>query len=680
MTESGFRLDIQGLRGLALVLVLATHADIPALSGGFVGLDVFYVLSGFLITGLILHEVQRSGTVSLVRFYARRAKRLLPLAATVLAAVLVASLALLGTTRRLEVAGDVLAAALYLSNWRFIAQSVDYFHFDTGAISPVQHYWSLSVEEQFYLAWPVVILAFLWMARRRGRGVRALLWTVVVPVGIGSFAYSVWFSPVNPEAAYFSTLTRIWEIAVGCALALVLPRAIRLPRGIQSAVVAAGIAVLLWSAFAFDQEMTYPGWQALAPVLASAAVILAGTATAASLPVRALSVAPLQWLGKISYAWYLWHWPALTFAAAALGQLTMSQKIAVTLLSGIPTVATHYLVEERFRHSRRLSRQPRRALAIGFACTATAVVMALSLSSLQPTIATAAGEVPGAEANTREGPRIQKRVDRIRPAPRDVQKDREKPFRRCHIKDDTSRTKSPGSACVFADRDSPTTVVNVGDSHALMISPAVIRLGRQHGWRVVNLTRAGCTMADVRYHARCDEWRENTLQRIVRERPSLVVVSSATDGGSYNPERYAVKDGRGKRLTRARSQPLLERGFARTLRRLRDSTRARIVVIRDITWAPKDFLDCVSDNPRQLDRCAFEPKRSARLAFDARGARRVDGIKLIDPLPALCRPRRCPVVIGDALVYRNRYHLTATFARTLAPWLDSRLPAISPRP
>lgn len=664
MDSSGFRLDLQGVRGFALILVLGCHAGLPFLHGGFVGLDAFFVLSGFLITGLILAEVGRTGTISLTRFYARRARRLLPLAATVLIFTFAGSLLLFGSVRAYETGGDISAAALYFVNWRFISQQIDYFEFEGPTVSPVQHFWSLSVEEQFYLAWPLMVLALLFLARRAGLSPRLIIWLAISSLGLASLAYGIWFSPHDPQSAYFSTLTRIWQIGLGCALAVVLPRALSLSQLVSSVVAGAGLLALALTAWLYTSELAYPGWYALIPTVGTAAIIVAGTATVASAPLRFLSLPPFQYLGRISYAWYLWHWPILAFAAAMFGELSVAENVLATCLAWIPTVVTHHLIEERFRRSSSLASRPRRALALGASCTAGAAALGLALVAAQPVVPTS-GEVAGA-GEALEGKReIQKEAKAIRPNPREAKKDREPPAQDgCHLRN-TPETDPP--ACVYGDPSSSTTLVNVGDSHGLMYSPALIRLGERRGWRVVNLTRDTCVVADVKFKPDCDEWREKAMQRIERERPSVITVSAATDDG----ERYAIeRDGR--RLSRDESEPDLEAGLKRTLVRLR-ATGARVVVIRDISKAPIDVVDCVGDNSRRLDRCVFPFARSEKRAYDARAARETRGVELIDPQPLLCAELKCPAVIGDALVYRNATHLTATFSSTLADWFDEQL-------
>ncbi len=665
-TAEGFRRDIQGVRGFALVLVLACHAGIPLAEGGFVGLDIFFVLSGFLITGLILKEVQRTGGVSLLRFYARRARRLLPLAVTVLAVILVLAAVLFTPIRAYETSWDAVAAALYVVNWRYVVEAVDYFAFEDPDVSPVQHYWSLSVEEQFYLLWPLLIFVAIALFARNGRSVRPALWGLVATIGLGSLAYSIWYSAVDIQAAYFSSLTRVWEILVGCALALALPAGLRMPRLLSGALAAGGLAVLVWATVAFTNDVPYPGWRALAPTLATAAIIVAGTAGVRSRPIALLCVAPLQYLGKISYAWYLWHWPALVFAATVWGPLTMAQNIVVTLAAWVPTIVTHHLIEERYRHSRTLARRPRRAIAVGLGCTASATALGLLVAGAQNTVPVAKGsEVEGAKA-IEQGELLQTSATAIRPDLREAEEDRGPMFDDgCHLKND-ARDTSP--ECVYGEPGSKRRVVLFGDSHGLQYAPAMLKLAKRRSWRLVSLTRGGCTPADVAYRPGCDRWRESSMRRIERERPRLVVLSTGTGN------RYDVKVD-GERLDREASEPYLAAGLTRTLRRLR-ATGAKVVVIRDQARAPFNVAACVSDHVDDLAECSFRPKRSSKLAHDAKAARRVRGVKLVDPLKLLCPDDRCPAVIGNALVYRNTYHLSATFAETMAPWLGRRLPRL----
>ncbi|HEX5087498.1 MAG TPA: acyltransferase, partial [Nocardioides sp.] len=287
--------DVQGLRAIAVLTVIASHASVPYLDGGFVGVDVFFVISGFLISKLLFREAERTGRISIPSFYARRARRILPAATLVTLATVVASAIWLSAVDLLAVAKDALWAVFFAANIHFAAIGTDYFAQEEPP-SPLQHYWSLSVEEQFYLVWPLLVLAVLVVARRRGLGHRGLLAVLIGTLTIGSFAYGVWFSEVSTQQAYFSTLSRGWEIGVGCALALVLPAGLRMPRLLATVLSGGAIAALVWMTLTFRDDIPYPGWYALVPTMATAAWIVAGTAVTAAAPIRLFSLAPMQYL------------------------------------------------------------------------------------------------------------------------------------------------------------------------------------------------------------------------------------------------------------------------------------------------------------------------------------------------------------------------------------------------
>ncbi|MEX1141671.1 MAG: acyltransferase family protein [Thermoleophilaceae bacterium] len=663
--KKSFRADIQGIRCLGLAIVFLTHAEVDAVPGGFVGLDAFFVLSGFLITGLILAEMDRTGTVSLMKFYARRIRRLLPLAMFVLFAVVIASAVMFSPVRNDAVAGDVIAAAFYFVNWRFAAQSVDYFAAN-ALESPIQHFWTLSVEEQFYLVWPaLLLLAFVWWSRNRRGSLRAKLWLVVLLTGVPSLYYSAFVvDDGGASYSYFSTLSRVWEFSLGGALALALPKELKLPGPVVAVLSWVGVGTLIVTAMIFTPELNYPGTAALAPTLATAAIVIAGTTAIAPKPTRMLASKPFQYIGDLSYSWYLWHWPAIVFAREAWGELSSLELIGVIAASWVPAHISHKLIEQPFRYSRPLARRPRRALAFGFASMAIAVAMAVSLTGLQPTVRTAsAGQAIGAAAAL-EGEALQSSAQALQPQPREAKDDRGQLYEDGCLVEQTE-TESP--ECVYGRRSSDKRVVLFGNSHAFHYAPAMMRLARKRSWRLTALLRAGCPIGDVRFAHRCDVWREHALARIEeREEPDLIVVATTTELATG-----VVEDG--ERLDLEDSRDALHEGLVRTLDRLRE-TGARVVLMADLPRSSEDVPDCVSRELDALERCAFPDERDRETRFDARAADRLDGVEKIDPTPLLCPRRLCPAVMGNTLVYRDTNHFTATFARTLAPWLDRRLP------
>ena len=670
-----FRTDIEGLRGLAMVLVLLFHAGVPAAPGGYVGLDVFFVISGFLITGLLLAEVDGTRSLSLRRFFARRIRRLLPSLFVVLGFVVLAAAWIVPPVDRPSVDSDVVHANLYVANWRFAAEQIDYLSQGTQA-SPVQHCWSLSVEEQFYLLWPALLLAAaLWWRRREGRSLRAVAVVPIAIVGGASLAYSVLRTADIGAAAYFSTSTRTWEFAAGAAVALIPARAPRPPRWAAAAAVWLALAAIAWSAVTYDEFTPFPGAAALVPVVAAMVIIAAGIGHADTLPARLIAVRPTRWVGRVSYSWYLWHWPLLVFAAILWGPLTSPQRAAVILVSAVPALIAFHLIEEPFRRARWLARRPRLNYQFAASCTIGVVVAAVLSSAATPTIPMAsASETPGAKVLAHSAA-LQRSVTAIRPNPRSAVRDRgAADADGCLVSQRATRSGS----CVYGDPSSSTTVVLLGDSHAMQWFAALRILARRRHWRLVVLTKSACTPALVnvfnaylkRPYRECPPWRGAALRRIADEQPAMVVTSGLAT--------YTVMRG-GRRLEPRESASALESGLIATFRRLR-ATGARVYALRDSPPPTGDPRACVSRSIARLARCAFATRDAyAFRPVGLRAARHVAGARGIDTRPAFCPGRLCPAVIGNALVYRNAGHITATYMRTLAPWLGRQLPR-DPRP
>ncbi|HEX4304545.1 MAG TPA: acyltransferase family protein [Solirubrobacterales bacterium] len=671
-----FRPDIEGLRAVAIVAVLLCHAGVGFLAGGYVGVDVFFVISGFLITRLLLGEMDRTGTISLRGFYARRAKRLLPLSAVLLATVGVLSMILLSPLRNTEVAGDIIASALYVANWHFAAQSVDYFAQGLEP-SPVLHLWSLAIEEQFYLVWPGLMLIATWFWRRTGRSVRPVLWVVLTLILVGSFVYGIGLTDDKPAFAYFSTFARAWELGLGAALALA--GAVRLPRLGAFALGWLGLAAIVYSSFVFTGETAFPGSAALVPTLGAAALILSGTALAETaggvLGLRAgagrlLSFAPIRYVGRISYSWYLWHWPFLVFAAAIWGpRLSVAAGLAAVAASWVPTQLTHMLIEDPVRRAPALRALPNRALALGLACTLVALGVGIGLRATQPTVRTARiGDVPGAAALP-EQPTPQETAVALRPNPLKARADRGRSYYEgCMVGIEGTNSNK----CLYGNPTGGRTLILFGDSHAMQYFPTVEELAEIHGWRLIVLTKAECppeeievrSMIENREYSQCDEWREEAFKRIEEGggKSVTVVMSGDTEYIPYGPE--------GEELTGDDAAEAMEAGYEHTLSRI-EAAGQHAVVIRDNPTSVEDVPSCVSEDIQHLGRCAFPRKREWDREYDVRAAENSPETHLVDFIGDICPGEICRAVIGNALTYRDKDHLTATFARTLEPMLES---------
>ncbi|MFW6693474.1 acyltransferase family protein [Streptomyces sp. MAR4 CNX-425] len=691
-----FRPDVEGLRAVALGLVLLYHAGVPWLAGGYVGVDVFFVLSGFLITGLLLREAERHGTVSLLRFYGRRARRLLPAAAVVVLAVCLAAVQWMPPLERRNVAEDAVGAALYMTNWQQAGRAVDYSAEDAAA-SPLQHYWSLAVEEQFYLVWPLLVLTVLWTFRtarggpgggrwgarpvgpRGGFGLRGRLAVVLAALAAVSFWHAVRLSAEEGGAAYFSTFTRGWELAAGGLLALVpatawrrvLPAA-RAGAAAAGALAAAGLAAVAYAGLRFDDATRFPGPWGLLPVLGTAAVVAAGCGPAAHPVARLLAVPPLRYAGRISYSWYLWHWPAVVFVPLALDrELSVRWMLVVVAAAALPAALTHRLVEEPVRRARALLPTPR-ALAVGAACTATTVLVAAGSWVTTPTIALASPEQARGAAALADEEQPQKDAKALRPLPEKAADDRGR------VHDDgclAEKQETESGDCAYGDTEGDETVVLFGDSHAMQYAPALEKVTERRGLRLVTLTKAGCTPAQVtvynsglkRAYTECDEWRAHALERIGDESPALIITGT-------RDAKTVMEDGR--RLSSEDGARAHQKGYEKTLDDLL-GTGATVMTLADNPYPPEDIPSCVSGSFRDLEDCAFpESDGYGYEPVSTRANAKFDEVALIDPKPVMCKDGTCPAVIGNVIVYRSGAHITASYMETLTDWLDAQLPQV----
>ncbi|MEU8025791.1 acyltransferase family protein [Micromonospora haikouensis] len=688
--RSTFRGDIEGLRALAVVMVLVGHAGRDLVPGGFAGVDVFFVISGFLITGLLVAELERTGRISLPGFYARRAKRLLPAAAVVLVASLLLTWLLLPRTRWADTAWDVVASAAYGLNWRLAVQATDYWAAD-AAPSIVQHFWSLGVEEQFYLGWPLLLLGLAVLGGRR-RLRRGALMAGFALVALPSFAWSVHTSQTDPGPAYFVTTTRLWELALGGAVAIAGTRLHRLPRPLAAVIAWAGLATVAASAFLVDPDRAFPGYQALLPTVGTAAVIAGAKAAGRFGPAGALGWRPIRAVGALSYSLYLWHWPLLIAAEARFDELSTQAALGVVALSAVPAVLTYRFVENPIRMSEALRWEPAAALRVGALCTGAAVAAGLLFQLTvwpprqRPALATtlppltsssdpAAPAGPPGAAVLRAQPagdpagRAVNQVASIVPDPQVAAYD--------------GPGGTPGECraaqhddvvepCSYGDPNSPVTVALAGDSHAEQWLTALRRIAPADGWRVVSYTRYNCPLINIEVSrnpgpdTECTRWNRAVRSALTGPgKPALLLTSNTAD---YHPAGAdeVPADEIDERITSA---------LRSTWHELTDAG-VPVVVLRDTPYQDKATPDCVAANPRKLTRCAT-PRKEALAAGsgdiqEAAAARQRD-VHLVDLNDAICPTDPCAPVIGGVLIYRDQHHLTATYIATLADRLRPHL-------
>ncbi|HEY9290054.1 MAG TPA: acyltransferase family protein [Microlunatus sp.] len=695
-SERRFLPEIQALRALAVLLVIAYHLRPDLVPGGFIGVDVFFVISGYLITRQMLREVQETGRLRLLHFWANRARRILPAGLLVILLIVLTATFVVPVTEWHDLGQQAIASVFYLQNWVLAAQSVDYSNSDNAA-TPFQHFWSLAVEEQFYLLWPLlVVIAAQWALRlRRSRSqvlqrrparaswpvLRRNLLVLFGVLVIGSFVDS-WYQVATADAAaYFVTTTRLWELGVGGILAILLRYTDRL-RLLRSALASAGLVAIGIGAFAFTASTPFPGPAALLPTLGAAGVIIAGRTSGPIGWDRAFGWAPVQWVGNISYSLYLWHFPvAVYFTDLAGRRPTGLESLGLVMIMIVGAAGSYYWLERPIRTAPWARRSDPRAL-IAAGLTMLLVASTTSLfwirsSDQEQTWDSASSRVqariqdgsPVGAALTRDGKyRAFIGADRAMLPNPITAKTKDQFLDTVEGRCEPKRTDPLARRCDFGEPQGKITVAVVGDSHARMYTPAVLAAAHRHGWRVVTYIRNSCPYSHT---ARifpdaesCLASNRSTAQRLKKLHPDVVV--TAFFAGS----RF-VDDGR---------QWAGTAGLGAAWRELTDDG-IRVVAIQDSPAPRKDVLACVSEHYRHPQGCSN--RRSD--AIKGRGilqpaARGVAGVTVLTMTDRFCSTTVCPAVIGDVLVYIDGNHISRTYSRTLAPDVDRAISAAAGLP
>lgn len=673
-----FRGDIQGLRGIAVLLVLLFHASIPGFRGGFVGVDIFFVLSGYLITGNLLREVQSAGRIHFKKFYARRIRRLLPASFFVLISTLIVVAIWFPPLLLPGVALDISSAGLYVSNIDFALRATDYFSASVIP-SPVLHFWSLGVEEQFYLFWPLLIA----LATIKKTALALKVFLLALVVFVSSLTFANWLLPRNQPWAFFSLPTRAWELILGALLATAIRFTSKLPRWIAACSGAIGLSLVIFSGLTQSNPLKFPGSAALTPTVGAFLLILAGSTGELTLPSRLLTFQPLQWLGRISYSLYLWHWPVLVIPQVVVGsRLSIEKRALLALLSILLAALTERWVERPFRGGWLITLKPRRNILMAGALAALLMATAFSADyaatgSLRNKhgVASAAEERSFIDslviksAPLHSAPIRKASIDFPVPAalkPNLLNAGDDRPITygdRCHTQMNLKASTAP---CIYGDTASSKTVVLFGDSHALAWFPAFNQVAKEMHWKLLSLTMSACSPADIPAYnpgtgllmRNCPIWRTASIDRIVAAKPFMILVASSSGFQTLIKGLVAQEAAR---------EHLFAMGMKRTIARLRVSG-AKLLMMSDTPALAQDPLVCLSAHPKSTLACATPVAAAISdnwIALETQVAQ-VNSLPLIKPQLWVCPTSPCPVVIGNILTYFDTGHMTATFSQALA--------------
>lgn len=667
-----FRPDVQGLRALAVTLVVLFHAGVPGLTGGFVGVDVFFVISGFVISGLLLRERANSGKTSLLTFYARRAKRILPAATLVILATILASYHWLGFIRGASVASDGRWAAVFLENFHAISVGTDYFGAHQ-AISPLLHYWSLAVEEQFYLVFPLLFMVAATVLRRRNPRLRlGILLAIVIA---GSLALSITQTHSDPLVAYYSPFTRAWELALGGLVACVGPALVRMDKRVAAILSWLGVAGILVAGFVYSGATAYPGSAAILPVGATALVIAAGFAAPRFGAEWLLGRWLVIKLGDLSFSLYLWHFPVLVIAAqAATHPLSGLERTQLVALAVALSIATYALLENPVRHARSLSDQPRRSIAIGIGLVIGTVLIASALVNI-PGGSTSQG---GASRSTRpvasSAGLNQVRAEvaagaalRQLPSPLIPPLNAPPPTilgaipSKCAILIDQVSQYQP---CSLGDSASSHVMVLLGDSQAAMWIQGFDEMAKAQHLRLVVLAKLGCPPWLASYpnssgaaFPECDAWHKFEVSSILALHPESVVIAGGT-GKTWTPpaEVRAIDD-----LVHAISP-----------------SQAKVVILSNVPWFSSTIAgllppQCLLQHPASLQLCDLSTaqwhrdKGSFRVVLQSAASQ--SGAQFVNLDDLFCTKSSCPVVVAHRQVYFDFEHIMASYGGFVHPAL-----------
>ncbi|KPN22345.1 hypothetical protein AO716_03895 [Arthrobacter sp. Edens01] len=650
--KSTYRPEVQGLRALAVLMVVTYHVWFGRVSGG---VDIFLLISAFLLTLSFIRKVEAGRALDLGRYWLHMFKRLLPAVVVVLIGVLAATALFVPRSRWTEILSQAWSSLFYFQNWALAANSVDYYATDQSLASPLQHFWSLSVQGQVFILWPLLfaLAAFIAKAGRlRFRRVVLLVFGTVFTV---SLVFSIYETYTNQVQAYFDTRTRLWEFAFGTLLALALPY-LRLPRPVRIVAGWVGLAAMLSGGFILDVQGQFPGYVALWPLVAAALIILAGQTDSPIGADRLLTWKPLIRLGDMSYALYLWHWPVLIIYLIWRGREEVGPVggTAIIALSLLLAYLTTRFVERPLRSMTWAERKRRRAAVVIGVCIALVTVPVAGWQSglkleAEKLAAGADRNNPGAVALLPGFVSVAEEGARILPQPEHASAEWPE------LPGDCTDTQRMEVVCQLDFNEDPNAprVALIGSSHAQVWLSAVVPIAEQRGWNVSVRVKGFCpvTFEDGTDEA-CLRFNEQTMSELLASPPDLVVTTGS----------ITVLDG----------EEHMHDTWVRSIEQMRRAGSA-VVAIRDTPRMDGFAPVCIEENEDQPQLCGIDASRTLGASNPAVEASRELGIIHLDLNDFLCPDGYCPAVIGNVLVYLDNHHLTKTYVRSLLPVFEQRL-------
>jgi peptidoglycan/LPS O-acetylase OafA/YrhL len=647
-----FRPDIEGLRAVAILLVVAAHANFPWFSGGFIGVDVFYVLSGYLITGLLLQEVRATQAIDFADFYARRFRRLMPGLLLMLVGTGIAAWLLVAPTDQPAQAIAAVSASVWLSNFHFAFSDLGYF--TPGAETNLYlHTWSLGVEEQFYLIWPALLAIGLGVRKEGTHAAKySRLRAILIAILAASLLACIVWTRTAPLLAFYMMPARAWQFALGALVFLhfgsrdtdTRPRDAPQTTPHLLTVGWLGLGSILAAALVLDAKTPYPGFWALLPSVGTAAVLAAGTRRGSAGVARLLAWGPMQSIGRISYAWYLWHWPVLLLGACVIRTDIAINRLGLVLLSLLIASASYRWVEAPLRRRKSLITRPRIAVAGAFACMIIAASIGLRWHNH------AIDRLSDPDQQPFQAIRYDAPVIYTMPC-------------------DDWYQSADVRPCTFGPEDASHTAVILGDSVGVQWFPAFAEIFGKPDWRLLVLTKSSCPIVDApffyarigRVFTECAKWRQDALQFVASLKPDIVILGSTSTYG------FAESD-------------WIE-GTANVLRKIDDAAK-RIVIMRSTPVLPFDGPSCLAPRSR-LHTLLTGTNGCSASAHDgpsddvfhwlALAAKKFPNAKVVDMTDSVCPAEVCRAELNGMVVFRDTQHLTAKFAASLSGVLQSRL-------